>query len=68
MGKIEDRKEKLLNQAGKEVLIKAMTQAIPSYAMAVLKFPKGFCEDLCLKVARFWWSKNGKDKGIYWRS
>ena len=65
MGKIEGWKEKLLNQAGKEVLIKAVIQAIPSYAMAVLKFPKGFCEDLCSKVARFWWSKNDTDKGVH---
>lgn len=47
MGNLEGWKEKLLNPAGKEVLIKAVIQAIPSYAMSVLKFPKGFCEGLC---------------------
>ena len=68
MGKLEDWKEKLLNQAGKEVLIKAVIQAIPSYAMSVVRFPKGFCEKLCSKVSRFWWSRNGRDRSIHWKS
>ena len=54
MGKLEGWKENLLNPAGKEVLIKAVIQAIPSYAMSILKFPKGFCEELCSKIVRFW--------------
>lgn len=68
LGKIEGQKEKLHNTAGKEVLIKVVIQATPSYAMAILKIPKGSCENLYPKVARFWWSKNGRDTGIYWRS
>ena len=64
MSKLEEWKQKLLNAVGKEVLIRAVIQAIASYAMAVLSFPKGFCEDLYVQVARFWWTKNGKDKGI----
>ena len=47
MGNLEGWKEKLLNQAGKEVLIKAVVQAIPSYVMSIVKFPKGFCKRLC---------------------
>ncbi|KAJ1417493.1 hypothetical protein SESBI_16548 [Sesbania bispinosa] len=38
--KIGGWKESLLNQAGKEVLMKSVVQAIPSYAMAILRFPK----------------------------
>jgi hypothetical protein len=57
--KIECWKESLLNQAGKEILIKVVLQAIPSYAMSILKLPKTFCQKLCSRVARFWWSKSG---------
>lgn len=40
LSKVDGWKESLLNQAGKEVLIKAVLQAIPAYAMSVVRFPK----------------------------
>ena len=64
-GKLEGWKEKLLKQTGKEILIKAVIQAIPSYVMSIAKFPNGFCENLCSKVIRFWWSRNGRDISIH---
>lgn len=66
MAKIEGWRGKLLNQEGEEILIKAVLQAIPSYAMAILKFPIGFCKTLCSKSAQFWWKPNHKEKGIHW--
>ena len=65
MGKLKGWKEKLLNPAGKEVLIKVVIQTIPSYTMSILKFLRGFCEKLCKKVARFWWSMNGEDRNTH---
>lgn len=60
-------KEVLINQAGKEVLIKAVIQAIPTYAMVIIKFPKGFCTSLNSLVARFWWKGQHNQRGIHWR-
>lgn len=37
--KIQGWRNRLLNNVGKEVLIKAVITAIPSYAMSVFKFP-----------------------------
>lgn len=54
--------------AGKEVLIKAVLQAIPSYAMNVIRFPKSFCKGICAEIARFWWSSNGSRRGMHWKS
>nr|XP_025616741.1 uncharacterized protein LOC112709055 [Arachis hypogaea] len=66
--KMQGWKEKLLNQAGKEVLIKAVIQAIPVYAMNVIKFPKSFCRKIESAIARFWWTNNGKERSIHWKS
>lgn len=38
--KLQGWKENLLNQAGKEVLIKVVIQTIPTYAMSIVRFPK----------------------------
>ncbi|KAK9902996.1 hypothetical protein M0R45_001339 [Rubus argutus] len=45
----------LLSMAGKEVLIKAVLQAIPSYAVSVFHLSSGLCSDLNKLVARYWW-------------
>ncbi|KAJ1417130.1 hypothetical protein SESBI_16817 [Sesbania bispinosa] len=66
--KLDGWKETLLNQGGKEVLIKVVIQAIPVYAMSIVKFPATFYKKLGALVARFWWRGPKKDKGIHWKS
>lgn len=66
--KIDGWKENLLNQAGKEVLIKSVLQAVPNYAIAILIFPKNFCKNICSSIARFWWKSKGRNRGIHWKS
>lgn len=39
-------KEKLLSQAGKEVMIKAVIQSIPTYSMSVFKLPVSLCKEI----------------------
>ena len=39
-------KEKLLSQAGREILIKTMVQAIPTYTMSCFKLPMELCNDI----------------------
>ncbi|KAL0458285.1 UNVERIFIED_CONTAM: LOB domain-containing protein 29 [Sesamum latifolium] len=59
--------EKILSQAGKEVLIKSIIQAIPAYAMGCFKLPVTFLRELHSMTANFWWNNRGKSK-IHWIS
>ena len=53
--------EKCLSAGGKEVLIKSVAQAIPTYSMACFKLPRGLCKHIDGMVRNFWWgSKEGK--------
>ena len=39
-------KEKLLSQAGKEIMIKVVVQSIPTYSMSVFRLPIGLLKDI----------------------
>ena len=61
--RISDWKVKFLSQARKEILIKAVLQAIPTYCMSILLLPKKLCKDLNgLMQSFWWWSKNNEKK------
>ena len=53
--KLAGWKEKMLSKAGKEVLIKAVAQAIPTYTMSCFKIPDSLCDDLTSMIKNFWW-------------
>ncbi|WOG92213.1 hypothetical protein DCAR_0311476 [Daucus carota subsp. sativus] len=48
-------KSKLLSQAGREILIKAVVQAIPSYAMHCFLLSQSMINKIMTAVRRFWW-------------
>jgi hypothetical protein len=52
-----------MSAAAKEVLIKAVAQAMPTYTMSVFKIPLGICDELTRIIREFWWGvENGKRK------
>ncbi|XP_074302488.1 uncharacterized protein LOC141634059 [Silene latifolia] len=59
---------KILSRAGKEILIKAVTNSLPTYVMSVFKIPANFCDELRAIIARFWWGHNEDKRGIHWVS
>jgi hypothetical protein len=66
--KLNNWKSKLLSLAGKEILIKAVVQAIPTYSMSVFLLPVSLCKDLNHLMQFFWWGHLCNDSKIHWMS
>lgn len=66
--KLNGWKEKLLSRPGKEVVIKAVEQAIPTYMMSVFRIPNGLVDDLHALVARFWWGSTDTARKMHWHT
>ena len=53
--KLSGWKEKLLSKVRKEILIKVVAQAIPTYTMSCFKLPDSLCDELTSLIRNFWW-------------
>ncbi|XP_024156414.1 uncharacterized protein LOC112164456 [Rosa chinensis] len=58
---------KLLSGVGKDILIRVVAQALPTYAMSVFQLTQSFCEDLEQMCARFWWGSTLDKRKIHWK-
>lgn len=67
-GKLKGLKQKFLNQGGREILIKAVVQAILTYAMACFLLPKDVCSKFIALIRSFWWGGDGDSKRICWKN
>lgn len=65
LSKISNWENKLFLSRGKEVSIKAITQAIPTYAMHVFKIPLGLYANIQRTIARFWWNSKEDHRSIH---
>ncbi|XP_024196088.1 uncharacterized protein LOC112199282 [Rosa chinensis] len=66
--KLEGWQGKLLSSAGKDLLIRVVAQALPSYTMSCFLLPKNCCDSLHQKCAKFWWGSKGENRKIHWLS
>lgn len=58
-----------LSKAGKEIMIKSVLQAIPSYVMSTYLLPQSVCDEIEKMMNSYWWGSNGATmKGIKWMS
>ena len=66
--KLAGWEEKLLSKAGKEILIKVVAQAIPTYTMSCFKIPDSLCKELIGVIRNFWWGQKREVKKMAWLS
>lgn len=50
-------KENFLSHAGKEILLGAVIQAIPTYTISVFQLPKSLCREINTMMAKLWWGQ-----------
>lgn len=55
--------KKILSRACKEILLKSVAQALPTYAMSIYFLPVTFCERLERMMNKFWWDATGGPGG-----
>ena len=58
--------EQSLSARGKEILIKAVAQAIPTYSMSCFKLPRGLCEHINSVLRKFWWGSKEEKRKTCW--
>lgn len=61
----------MLSKAGKDILIKSVLQAIPTYSMSCFKFPDGVLHNITSMIREFWWgvtsSGSSKINWVAWK-
>ncbi|XP_018853114.2 uncharacterized protein LOC109015083 [Juglans regia] len=66
--RIGNFKVKTLSQAGKEILLKAVVQALPTYCMGVFKLPGALIKKMNSIMHNFWWGQQDKERKVHWVS
>lgn len=68
MQRIKSRGTNFFSIAGKEVMIKSIIQAIPTYAMSCFKIPKVIYEAIENECAKFWWGTDETKRKLHWKT
>ncbi|KAK3199000.1 hypothetical protein Dsin_022415 [Dipteronia sinensis] len=55
LAKIKGWRSKILSIGGKEIFLKAVVQAIPTYTIGLFRLPEGLLGELHKHCNRFWW-------------
>ena len=59
-------KEKFISKAEREVLIKTIAQAIPTYTMSMFKIPKTVGDSINSILAKYYWGQTTDERKIHW--
>ncbi|MCH84971.1 RNA-directed DNA polymerase (Reverse transcriptase), partial [Trifolium medium] len=64
--KINYWRSRPLSKVGKEVMIKSVLQAIPTYVMSIYLLPDSLINEIERMINAFWWGGGNDNKGIRW--
>ncbi|KAG7547813.1 Ribonuclease H domain [Arabidopsis suecica] len=64
--KLDNWYSHLLSLAGKEILIKSVATALPTYTMSCFLLPKRLIAQITGQMRRFWWSNQKEKQKIPW--
>ena len=63
-----DWNERNMSHAAKEVHVKSVAQALPTYPMGIFKMNKSFCEKYEKLIRDFWWGDEEGHMKVHWMS
>jgi hypothetical protein len=64
--RIHGWQERFLTHAGKEILLKSVIQALPTYTMSVFRLPKTLNKEINSIMDKFWWGHMENTHKIPW--
>uniref|UniRef100_A0A803NXV2 Reverse transcriptase domain-containing protein n=1 Tax=Cannabis sativa TaxID=3483 RepID=A0A803NXV2_CANSA len=64
--RIRGWKRSFFSAGGREILIKAILQAVPNYMMSMFQLPVATCDKLRSIILQFWWGTNNDKRKIAW--
>ena len=64
--KLKGWKEKYLSQAGREILIKSIAQAIPTFAMQYFAIPSSILNEVERLCRKIFWGQSGDERKTSW--
>lgn len=64
--RVMECKEKHISKAGREVLIKTVAQAVPTYSMSLFKIPQTIYDGINSALSKYWWGQTWNEKKIHW--
>jgi ribonuclease HI len=56
------------SSAGREVLLKSVAQAVPTYSMSCFLLSKITCKKIKTPISNYWWGGSADSKKIHWQS
>jgi hypothetical protein len=65
---VEADDDRPLSRAGKEVFLKSIIQALPTFSMSCFQIPVATCTSLRRSIADFWWGFEDVKKKMHWWS